>query len=171
MIFCCRLYFYDRLIFCCRLYFYDRLIFCTRLYFYDRLIFCCRLYFYDRLIFCTRLYFYDRLIFCCRLYFYDRLIFCCRLYFGVLYLLRNSALIRKELSSETTKSLHQILGRFVLSWKQQEELRRQKEAEEGLYKYRVKVHGDDRDNEEIEEEEFRQNFPSFQQVRGQKSHR
>ena len=55
----------------------------------------------------------------------------------------------------------------MLSWKQQEELRRQKEAEEGLYKYRVKVHGDDRDNEEIEEEEFRQNFPSFQQVRGQ----
>ncbi|XP_061171072.1 midasin-like [Saccostrea echinata] len=86
-----------------------------------------------------------------------------RLYLGALFLLRNSALMRKELNREILLSLHQIFNRFMLSWKQQEEIRRQKEAEEGLYKYKTKLHGDDRDNEVIEEEEFRQNFPSFQQ--------
>uniref|UniRef100_A0A8W8MR76 Midasin n=1 Tax=Magallana gigas TaxID=29159 RepID=A0A8W8MR76_MAGGI len=86
-----------------------------------------------------------------------------RLYFGVLFLLRNSALMRKELNHETLKSLNQILGRFVLSWRQQEELRSQKEAEDSLYKYRTKVHGDERDNDAIEEDEFRETFPSFQQ--------
>ncbi|XP_062606102.1 midasin-like, partial [Saccostrea cucullata] len=85
-----------------------------------------------------------------------------RLYLGALFLLRNSAMMRKELNREILMSLHQIFNRFMLSWKQKEEIRRQKEAEEGLYKYKTKLHGDDRDNEVIEEEEFRQNFPSFQ---------
>lgn len=74
--------------------------------------------------------------------------------------------MRKELNHETLKSLNQILGRFVLSWRQQEELRSQKEAADSLYKYRTKVHGDERDNDAIEEDEFRETFPSFQQVSG-----
>ncbi|XP_062583313.1 midasin-like, partial [Saccostrea cucullata] len=86
-----------------------------------------------------------------------------RLYLGALFLLRNSAMMRKELNREILMSLHQIFNRFVLSWKHQEEIRRQKEADEGLYKYKTNLHGDDRDNDVIEEEEFRQNFPSFQQ--------
>ncbi|XP_061171188.1 midasin-like [Saccostrea echinata] len=72
-------------------------------------------------------------------------------------------MMRKELNREILLSLHQIFNCFMLPWKQQEEIRRQKEAGEGLYKYKTKLHGDDRDNEVIEEEEFRQNFPSFQQ--------
>lgn len=82
-------------------------------------------------------------------------------------MLRNTALIRRELNQEIMSSLHKILGCFVLSWKQQEELQRQKEAEDSLYKYRTVVHGDDRDHEEAEEEEFRESFPSFHQVRPQ----
>ncbi|XP_056015325.1 midasin-like isoform X2 [Ostrea edulis] len=86
-----------------------------------------------------------------------------RLHLGALFLLRNTALIRRELNQEIMSSLHKILGCFVLSWKQQEELQRQKEAEDSLYKYRTVVHGDDRDHEEAEEEEFRESFPSFHQ--------
>lgn len=43
-------------------------------------------------------------------------------------------------------------------------MKSQKEAEDSLYKYKTKVHGDERDNEAIEEDEFRETFPSFHQV-------
>ena len=57
-----------------------------------------------------------------------------------------------------------LLQQFLLAWQQQEEAKRQKEAEDSLYKYKTKVHGDDRENDAIEEAEFTQNFPTYEKV-------
>ena len=91
----------------------------------------------------------------------------------IFYSLRNSGLalvyndsfIRKELTPQLMYTLSKLLDQYVVAWQQQEERRKQKEEEEAcLYRYKSEVHGDERKEEEKEEAEFRQNFPSFEKV-------
>lgn len=73
--------------------------------------------------------------------------------------------MRKELSCDLKMALTQILEIFVLSWQQEE--KKKKEAEEEaatIYRFRSQVHGDERSEEEILEEDFRENFPLFEEV-------
>ena len=64
-----------------------------------------------------------------------------------------------------TLTLSRLFHQFVLSWQRQEEKRREKEKmDDSIYRYKSRVHGDERDNDVIEEEEFQQQFPSYNQV-------
>lgn len=83
-----------------------------------------------------------------------------------LVLVYNDSFIRKELSPQLLFTLSKLLNQFVMAWQLQEERRKQKEEEEAcLYRYKAEVHGDERKEEEREEAEFQQNFPSFDKVR------
>ncbi|XP_069109146.1 midasin-like [Argopecten irradians] len=85
-----------------------------------------------------------------------------RLLHASLDLVKSDSLVRKELTSDMTFTLSMLFHQFVTAWQKQEEAKRQREKEEeSLYRYKSKVHGDDRDIEVIEEEEFRNNFPTF----------
>ncbi|KAK3098216.1 hypothetical protein FSP39_017284 [Pinctada imbricata] len=85
-----------------------------------------------------------------------------RLNYSTLQQTYNSVLLRKELTPEGLSSLNKVIHQFMLAWQHQEELKQRKEAENSLYKYKTKIHGDERDYDEIEEAEFLQNFPSYQ---------
>ncbi|GFR95392.1 midasin, partial [Elysia marginata] len=68
-----------------------------------------------------------------------------------------------RLDDDLVSSLMSVLAQFASAWQEQEERRRQKEAEEGaLYKYKEKTHGDERSEKEIEEADFRASYPSFE---------
>ena len=54
----------------------------------------------------------------------------------------------------------------MLSWQQEEQKRREAEDEAAsLYRFKSQVHGDERSEEERLEQEFRDTFPLFEQVR------
>ena len=79
--------------------------------------------------------------------------------------IQNEALVRGELSDDLRMTLTQILEVFVLSWQQEQQRLRDKEEEEAsIYRFKSQVHGDDRSEEERLEQEFRDNFPLFEQV-------
>lgn len=80
-------------------------------------------------------------------------------------LVNSDSFIRKELTPRLIFTLSKLLDQFVETWQQQEERRRQKEEEDDcLYRYKAQLHGDERMEAEKEEDEFKQNFPSFEQV-------
>ncbi|OPL33719.1 hypothetical protein AM593_08504, partial [Mytilus galloprovincialis] len=79
-------------------------------------------------------------------------------------LVNSDSFIRKELTPRLIFTLSKLLDQFVETWQQQEERRRQKEEEDDcLYRYKAQLHGDERMEAEKEEDEFKQNFPSFEQ--------
>ncbi|XP_033739322.1 midasin-like [Pecten maximus] len=85
-----------------------------------------------------------------------------RLLHASLDLVKSDSLIRKELTSDMTFTLSMLFHQFVTTWQRQEEAKREREKEEeSLYRYKSKVHGDDRHIDVIEEEEFRSSFPTF----------
>ena len=62
-------------------------------------------------------------------------------------------------------TLTHVLDLFVKAWQDQEDSRRRKEEEDAsLYRYKDQTHLDERTEEEKEEEDFREAFPSFQDV-------
>ena len=64
-----------------------------------------------------------------------------------------------------TDGMFRVFDLFTKAWEGQEERRRQKEAEEAaMYKYKETTHGDERSEQEIEEEEFREAYPTFDKV-------
>ncbi|XP_060072903.1 midasin-like [Ylistrum balloti] len=85
-----------------------------------------------------------------------------RLLHASLDLLKSDSLVRRELTPDLTFTLSVLFHQFVTSWQKQEEARREQEREEeSLYRYKSKVHGDERHIDVIEEEEFRSHFPTF----------
>lgn len=73
--------------------------------------------------------------------------------------------ISSHVSDETLHVISQVFSLFVTSWQQVEEARRIRQAEkESLYKYKTTTHGEERSEEEMENEEMKRTFPSFDQV-------
>lgn len=63
-------------------------------------------------------------------------------------------------------TLSSILNMYSTAWVEQEDRRKQKEAEESaLYKYKEQIHGDERSEKEREEAEFKAAYPTFEKVR------
>ena len=102
------------------------------------------------------------LVFKQKIFFYNihfSILNCCLLH------IENEALVRSELPADRQMTLTHILEKFVLSWQQEEQKRREAEDEAAsLYRFKSQVHGDERSEEEKLEQEFRENFPLFEQV-------
>jgi len=65
----------------------------------------------------------------------------------------------------TLCQLTSIFHHYVNIWRQREEARRQREEEEkSLYRYRTETFGDLLTEEQRDENEIKQMFPSFEQV-------
>ncbi|CAG5129149.1 unnamed protein product, partial [Candidula unifasciata] len=87
-----------------------------------------------------------------------------RLLLCALLLLKAHSFISRHLDSNFIATLSGILHRFTSAWAEQEERRKQKEAEESaLFKYKEQIHGDERSENEKEEADFRAAYPSFEQ--------
>ncbi|RUS90710.1 hypothetical protein EGW08_001514, partial [Elysia chlorotica] len=81
---------------------------------------------------------------------------------ALLYLKAHSA-SSGRLEPSLVSSLQTVLTQFASGWQEQEERRRQREAEEGaLFKFKDKVHGDERSEKEKEEADFQASYPSFE---------
>jgi UV DNA damage repair endonuclease len=79
-----------------------------------------------------------------------------------LQLLRHHAVIKQNLDASTHTALQHLLHAFVKSWHAAEARRKAKEAEkESLFKYKETVHGDESTQEERDQREIKQLFPSF----------
>lgn len=88
-----------------------------------------------------------------------------RLLRSCLFHLRNESFICGDLSSDMTLTFSQLLNEIVSLWQKQEEQKKLREAEQDqLYRFKVKVHGDERSQDQIEEDEFRSSFPSYIKV-------
>ena len=82
-----------------------------------------------------------------------------------LWLVQAQVSIVGRLDASLSLCVMRILDHFASSWSAQEDRRRMKEAEESaLYKYKEQTHGDERSDQEREEEEFRQAYPTFEKV-------
>ncbi|XP_022106838.1 midasin-like isoform X2 [Acanthaster planci] len=76
---------------------------------------------------------------------------------------RHQALLAGFLEPKTLQGILSILDHIVVAWRQAEDAARRREAEEAsLYKYKTKTHGDGLTDEEREDRDFRQSFPSFE---------
>ena len=77
----------------------------------------------------------------------------------------NHAHLHGLLNPATLDLLQGILGSFVSHYHQAEMAAKQREEEEAsLYKYRSRSHGDGMTDEQLEEKELRESFPSFEKV-------
>ncbi|KAK3603576.1 hypothetical protein CHS0354_028005 [Potamilus streckersoni] len=75
---------------------------------------------------------------------------------------RNEALLRGEVTEDLLSTLSIILRLVISSWEAAEDRRRRAEEENAsLYRYKSQTHGDERNDEAIEEEEFRESFPVY----------
>ena len=73
-----------------------------------------------------------------------------------------------RLCKETSQLLFQLLGTFVSEWQRAEQEKQQKkEEEESLFKFKTITHGDELTEEQRDELEIQQQFPSFDQVQNQ----
>lgn len=83
-----------------------------------------------------------------------------------LTLLKSHAIMRQSLDPAAATALDQLLQIYVRSWQVAETKRKEKEAEkESLYKYKDRKHGDGSTEEQRDQREIQQLFPTFQQVR------
>ena len=63
------------------------------------------------------------------------------------------------------QDIFSILDSIVASWRlAQDVVKRKEEEAASLYKFKSKTHGDGLTDEQREEREFRQRFPSFEKV-------
>nr|XP_054753628.1 midasin-like [Lytechinus pictus] len=80
-----------------------------------------------------------------------------------LYHTTNHTTLHGQLTPVTLDLLHGIMGSFVSHYHRAEEAARQREEEEAsLYKYKSRSHGDGMTDEQMEEKELRESFPSFE---------
>ena len=78
----------------------------------------------------------------------------------------NHATLSDRLDGATLRALSRVLHLFVTAWQEQMQRRKDKEdKEESLFWYKTRTHGDERSPEEREEEELRDFFPTFDQVK------
>ena len=71
----------------------------------------------------------------------------------------------KNLDSQSVALLLHVFSLYANSWQAAEDAKRVREAEkESLFKYKSQSHGIDLTEDEQEEIEIRQTFPSFEQV-------
>ena len=74
-------------------------------------------------------------------------------------------LILSGLTADSVRVLSDVLSRAVHWWQRgQEASKRRQEEKDALYKYKTKSHGDDRTEEEMEAQEVRQMFPTYDEV-------
>ncbi|XP_041350636.1 midasin-like [Gigantopelta aegis] len=86
-----------------------------------------------------------------------------KLFIVALLLIKNHSILSRELTFEVTFALSRVFDLFVSIWSEQEERKRQKEIEdESLYRYKDQVHGDERSEQEIQDDEFKSSFPTFE---------
>eukprot|EP00057_Strongylocentrotus_purpuratus_P015788 XP_011670262.1 PREDICTED: midasin [Strongylocentrotus purpuratus] len=75
----------------------------------------------------------------------------------------NHTTLHGQLTPSTLDLLHGIMKSFVSHYHQAEEAARQREDEEAsLYKFKSRSHGDGMTDEQLEEKELRESFPSFE---------
>ena len=83
----------------------------------------------------------------------------------VLLLIRNHVANTKTLGVEAVALLSHVFSLYANSWQATVDAKREKEMEkESLYKYKSQTHGTELTEEQLEEIEIRQTFPSFDQV-------
>ncbi|XP_038059884.1 midasin-like [Patiria miniata] len=80
-----------------------------------------------------------------------------------LFRARTQALLAGCLGPDSLQAILTVLDSITVSWRQAEDAaRRRQEEQASLYKYKAKTHGDGLTDEERDEREFRQSFPSFE---------
>ena len=83
----------------------------------------------------------------------------------VLLLAQNHVVNTKILDADTITLLSQVFGLYANSWQTTLDEKREKAAEkESLYKYKSQIHGTELTEEQQEEIEIREAFPSFEEV-------
>ena len=83
----------------------------------------------------------------------------------VLLLMRNHVANTKTLDAEAIALLSRVFSLYANSWQAVVDTEKEREMEkESLYKYKSQTHGTELTEEQLEEIEIRQKFPSFDQV-------
>ena len=75
-------------------------------------------------------------------------------------------MMTRRLDTDTVYTLSRLFHLYVGAWRRAEREREERERErESLYRYKSQAHGDGLTEEEREERDMRENFPTFEQVR------
>ena len=79
--------------------------------------------------------------------------------------MQNHVANTKTLDAEAIALLSRVFSLYANSWQATIDAKKEKEVEkESLYKYKSQTHGTELTEEQLEEIEIRQTFPSFDQV-------
>ena len=78
---------------------------------------------------------------------------------------KNHAMTTRRLDRDTVYTMSRLFHLYVSAWQRAEKERTEREVErESLYRYKSQAHGDGLSEEEREEREMRESFPTFDQV-------